>query len=513
MKQSVRHRFSGRVRVFHGIRLPEAATPAGYSALIDAFDLNVPLPRRMSAAGDHHRTREGGGWRILTRRHAPEPTLEGHLTFALKHEGLELAVLEQLFTAIGPAAIEEIVRSKPTGSYARRLWFLHEWLTGTELDLEDASRGNYVPVVDSDRQYAVEGANSTRHRVRNNLPGTSAFCPMVFRTRTLEEFAASKLTARAQAAIADVPRDLLARTAAFLLLKDSKSSYAIEGEHPPQDRIQRWGRAIGEAGRNPLDFDELFRLQKIVIGDTRFVHLGIRPEGGFIGEHDRATRMPLPVHIGARPEDLPDLLRGMFAFENAFTEQLDAVVAAAVLAFGFVYTHPLEDGNGRIHRYLIHHVLSRRGFNPPGIVFPVSAVIFDRMEDYRSLLEDYSQRLMPCIDWTPTESGNVRVTNVTKGFYRFFDATPHAEFLYSCVRRTIEEDLPIEADFLMRYERFRAGLAAIVDMPDRLMDLLFRFLHQNGGQFSMRARKKEFSKLTVAEIERIEALYRRCFRD
>ncbi len=74
----------------------------------------------------------------------------------------------------------------------------------------------------------------------------------------------------------------------FLLLKDSKSSYAIEGEAPPQDRIQRWGKAIGEAGKHPLDQAEFRRLQSIVIGkDNRFIKMGLRNEGGFIGEHDR----------------------------------------------------------------------------------------------------------------------------------------------------------------------------------------------------------------------------------
>ena len=91
--------------------------------------------------------------------------------------------------------------------------------------------------------------------------------------------------------------------------------------------------------------------------------------------------------------------------------ELDSVIAAAILAFGFVYVHPFEDGNGRIHRYLIHHVLTKRGFNPPGVIFPVSAVILDRIGDYREVLEDYSHRLLPCIEWTPTESGNVQVTN------------------------------------------------------------------------------------------------------
>ena len=127
----------------------------------------------------------------------------------------------------------------------------------------------------------------SRHRVRNNLPGTPAFYPLVFCTEALEHFIAMDLQAGAQEAVAAVPRDLLARTVAFLLLKDSKSSFAIEGEHPAQDRIQRWGRAIGQAGRQPIDLDELLRLQRIVIGDARFVHLGLRTESSFVGERDR----------------------------------------------------------------------------------------------------------------------------------------------------------------------------------------------------------------------------------
>jgi hypothetical protein len=35
--------FSGSVTVFRGVTLPEEGTPAGYAALIDAFDLPVPL--------------------------------------------------------------------------------------------------------------------------------------------------------------------------------------------------------------------------------------------------------------------------------------------------------------------------------------------------------------------------------------------------------------------------------------------------------------------------------------
>lgn len=507
MAEAEQYQFSGPVTIFQEIRLPETATPAGYSALIGALALAVPLPRTLSAIGGRHRITLQDGWRIMTPRHAPPATLEGHLTFALKYEGLDLSLLKRLFLTTGPAPIEAIVRATPTGSYARRIWFLYEWLTGERLDLPDADAGRYVPVIDPELQWAGPEETASRYRVKNNLPGTKDFCPLVFRTEALTNFIGLDLARRAQDIVAAVPHDLLARTAAFLLLKDSRSSYAIEGERPPQDRIQRWGRAIGEAGRQPLDREELLRLQRIVLVDARFTKLGFREEGGFVGEHDRESRMPLPDHISARPEDLPALIDGMIGFDRGPAQHLDPVIAAAILAFGFVYIHPFEDGNGRIHRYLIHHILAERGFNPPGVVFPVSAAILDQIDRYRQVLESYSQRLLPLVQWETTPDYNVRVTSDTGDFYRFFDATLHAEFLYGCVKRTIEHDLPDETAFLRRYDAFRQQVDSSIDLPERMTDLLFRFLHQNGGHLSQRAREKEFAALTDEEATRIEAIY------
>lgn len=503
--------FSGPVSIFHDRRLPEAAAPAGYAALIDAYKLPVPVPRFLYAVGSKHRILDQDGWRIYTPRHAPEASLEGHLTFALKYEGLDLAVLKRLFLLVKEGEVAELVRQKPTGLYARRIWFLYEWLLGRELQLPSADKVSYVDAVDTDLQFGGTGHNSARHRVRNNLPGTPEFCPLVFKTPALTEFIAQDWKERARAVVSEVPKDLLARTAAFLLLKDSKSSYVIEGERPPQDRIQRWGRAIGEAGRAPLDEQEFLRLQGIVIGDERFVKMGFRQEGGFVGEHDRDTQRPIPDHISARHEDIPSLMAGLIAFDHIAENDLDPVVAAAVLAFGFVYIHPFEDGNGRIHRYLMHHVLARRGFNPPGLHFPVSSAILDRITEYKGVLESYSGRLLPCVQWEATQKGNVKVLNDTGDFYRFFDATPHAEFLYECVRQTIEQDLPNETNFLRSFDAFRAGIENMIDMPERTLNNLFGFLRQSDGKLSKRARENEFAELTPDEIEQIEELYRSSF--
>ncbi|KZL24058.1 Fic family protein [Pseudovibrio sp. Ad37] len=503
--------FSQAVTVFHERWLPVPATPAGYSALIDAYDLRVPIPHILCAIGDRHKIIEQDSWRIFTPRHAPELNLLGHLTFALKNEGLDLAVLKRLFLACGPEPIEELVKSRPTGRYTRRIWFLYEWLLGEQLNLPDVETGAYVDALDTTKQFGGSTIPSPRHRVRNNLPGTPQFCPLIFRNKDLEGFQQAKLQEKAMDAAASVPKDLLARTAAFLLLKDSKSSFAIEGERPAHDRIQRWGRAIADAGKTPLSIEEFLRLQRVVIGDDRFVHMGLREEGGFVGMHDRETRMPVPDHISAKPEDLRSLMKGMIDFAQDYAKHLDPVLAAVVLAFGFVYVHPFEDGNGRLHRYLIHHALAQRGFNPPGVVFPVSSVILERIDTYRQVLEDYSSRLLDKIDWQPTVHGNLTVTNETADFYRFFDATAHAEFLYACVKRTVEHDLPEEARFLQNHDHFQRELNQVVDMPTRLADLLFRFLNQNNGKLSHRAKAKEFAALTDEETKKIEDIYERSF--
>ncbi len=156
---------------------------------------------------------------------------------------------------------------------------------------------------------------------------------------------------------------------------------------------------------------------------------------------------------------------------------------------------------------MIHHVLAARGFNPPGLVFPVSAVILERIEAYRQVLESYSRRLLTHVSWRPTDRGNVEVLNDTGDFYRFFDATPHAEFLFACVAQTIDHDLPAETRFLRAYDGFKSRVSGLIDMPDRVLDLLFRFLHQNGGRLSGRARAKEFAALADEEADRIEAIY------
>lgn len=501
--------FSQSKTVFQDRILPEPNCElVGYGELISRYDLKVLLPEELSVIAPRNRKYSRDGWNVYTVRHMPEDSISGHLTFALKHEGVDLTVLHALFKVIDPTHIADWVRKEPTGRYSRRIWFFYEWLTSKTLDIPDATSGNFVYALDKQYYYTGSVTQSRRHRVRNNLPGVRNFCPLVRKTEKLENFLSEGLQALAHQKTKSVHPDVLARAAAFLLLKDSRASFEIEGERPGKNRAERWGSAICRAGQSSLSPNEFVRLQNIVIEDTRFVRMGFRREGGFIGVHERSSGVPIPDHISAKWEDVSTLIDALIATDECLKRSdMDPVIAAAIIAFGFVFIHPFSDGNGRIHRYLIHHVLNEREFSPKGIIFPISAVILERLDEYRKVLESYSKPRLPFIEWRPTEDGNVEVLNETIDLYRYFDATRHAEFLYDCVYQTVTKVLPEEVLFLEKYDRMKTAINERYDMPDYTSNLLIRFLEQNKGKLSNRAQEKEFKDLSIEEVAELEHLY------
>jgi len=494
--------------------LPETdATLAGYAYLINSYELNVPLPFMLSAISKKHTKYEIDNWQVFTPRHSPEDTLYGHLVFALRYEGVDLSALNNIFAKVKKSDIESAIKQEPNGTYARRIWFLYEFLQDTKLDIPDLTQGNFVDLIDSKIQYAGPARNSKRHRVRNNLPGVKNFCPLIRRTEKLDALIDQDLSKEALESVGAIHPDVLMRAASFLLLEDSKASYAIEGETPPHNRAERWGRIIGQAGKTPLSKAELERLQKEVIVDSRFIHMGYRDEGGFIGSHDRSTNMPIPSHISAKHQDLEALMNGLIETAELLSDSdFPPVLAATLIAFGFVFIHPFEDGNGRLHRYLLHHVLIETGFTPKGLVFPVSSVILKRITDYVTALEAYSKPRLSFVEWRATDKGNVEVLNETIDLYRYFDATTQAEFFYECVHETITKALPDEVKYLQRYDEMKAFVNNYIDMPDRTADLLIRFLHQNDGKLSKRALDKEFAALTEDEVKVFENKFEEIFK-
>jgi len=503
--------FSRRITIFHGRQTPEEAVLVGYGAIIETLQLAVPLPFQLALISSKKRQYKNEQWQVYTSRHQPEDNLHKQLVFALKYEGINLLVFKKLFETISQKEIETIVQQEILGQYSRRIWFLYEWLLNKKLDIDDLNRGNPVPLIDENLQFAVKGISSPRHRIINNLPGTVDFCPLIFKTEKLNARIAANLSEQQKIFLKKVHKDVLQRASSFLLLKDSKASFTIEGENPPNARAARWGKAIGQAGGKPLSGEELNRLQQIVIENGRFIEMGFRKKGGFVGEHDRATGEPIPEHISARWQDIDQLINGLLKTNELLEQDFDAVLAAAVVAFGFVFIHPFEDGNGRLHRYIIHHVLAKKKFTQQGVIFPVSASILDYIDDYRSVLESYSHSLLDYIKWKETPDHNVEVLNETIDLYRYYDATKQAEFLYDCTADTINRIIPEEVNYLIQYDEFKKYINNNFEMPDKLVATLVRFLQQNNGVLSKRAKEKEFNGLTEKEADNIEKTFNEIF--
>lgn len=507
--------FSLEINTFHGIETPEPGYLVGYGALIEKFKLPLPIPNRLALISKKFKQYSNDAWLVFTPRHKPAETLYDQLVFALKYEGINLLFFKKLFEKISRQQVVDLVQTEYSGQYARKIWFLFEWLMEEHLPIPDLTIKNFVPLIDETIQYASPvSINSNRHRIKNNLPGTLDFCPLIYKTEKLENYISENLADKTNLVIKEVHKDVLLRTSAFLLLKDSKASFTIEGESPTHSRASRWGRAIGQAGSKPLSKDELLRLQQIVIEDSRFIKMGYRTEGGFIGEHDRTTGEPIPSHISARWQDLDTLMQALLnTAKKLETEKFHPVLSAAKIAFGFVFIHPFEDGNGRIHRYLIHHLLSVMKYTPQGIIFPVSAAILEKIEEYKNVLENYSLPLLDFIEWKKTKDNNVEVLNETIDYYRYFDATLQAEFLFDCVDYTIQKIIPEEVLYLQKYDAMKAWLDDQFQMPDKTVALLIRFLEQNKGTLSKRAKEKEFMKLNAAEVKAIEDKYKEIMVD
>jgi hypothetical protein len=500
-------------KYFQDEQIPQNTQIAGWAAIVRTYGIDAPV-RQFACVSNKHLSgnrRIEDNWEVFDKRYLPEDSFAGHLNFAFRHESIDLLVMKRVFEQISEEEICNFILSTPTGAIARRVWFFCETLTGNKLDIADAPITTAVDALDPDKYFTVKGTLSQRHRVRNNLLGSKEFCPTIRKTPKLQELIGLNLAEKAQETIGKIGAQVIARAASFMLLADSKASFEIEGERPPKNKLERWGRAVLEAGKRPLNQTEIYRLHQILIGDDRFTEIGYRSDGVFLGERDK-NRDPLPEFIGARHDDLPELMLGLNDCNNRLrSSRLDSVLQAAAIAFGFVYIHPLADGNGRLHRCLIHHVLAERKFTPPGMVFPVSSVMAIEIDNYRETLQSHSAPLMDHIDWQTTPDKNVEVTNDTADLYKYFDCTENAEFLYECVRRAVEEDLPREIDYLKRHDRALAEIMEVVEMPDMLAQDLIMFIRQNEGKLSKKRRGKEFAKLENNEVELMEEIVNSAF--
>lgn len=493
--------------------------PIGYKWLIDNFGLDVLPHHCASSLSDKsvHRKVEksdGSTEEYYPKGKACEDTVCGHLEFAVKNEGINLAILKACFQQVDAAELTAHILRKQTGQYVRKLWFLYEALTGKPLNIPDLTQGNYVDLLDSENYFTATPVPQQRQRINVNLPGTIDFCPQLRRTDKIKAFEAKALNARCSRILADYDEQLAARAVNQLYLGETKSSFQIEKEELSTDRTTRFKQLLAHAGAEQyLTVQGLQKLHRQIITDSRFQTEGYRNTQEYVGS---TTFHGEEIHfIPPRPEELDGLMDSFLnCGDRILSSNMHPVAAAAVLSFAFVYLHPFKDGNGRMHRFLIHHILAKKEFTPPGLIFPVSAVMLRDLKKYQAVLNVFSVPLLEHIRFRQDSDGHMTVTNATADYYRYIDMTASVEFLFELIEQTLDNDLIQELNFLKAYDQSKHALTHLIDgLPDKDIDRFIKLCRENGMQLSKNKRQKFFPALTDEEVEQMQQLVRAAFEN
>ncbi len=450
---------------------------------------------------------------IFPPLYAPGNSIPDHIAFLIKYDDLNLDFLKAVFRQIDPQEVAAFINLKPLGIYERKIGFLFEFLTGQQIPVPNRPKSNYVNLLDEKRYLTGKASKNQRWLINDNLLGSPAFCPTVRRTTILHKLLQEDFPKLFRDMAGEFPPEIFQRAVNYLYTKETRSSYQIENEKPTPGRVERFVQLLVRAGEQPLgdllSETNLTRLQNEIV-DARFAASGFRNFQNYVGQTTAGYKQ-LIHYICPPPEFTNALMQGLSASASKM-ESTPPIVRAAVAAFGFVFIHPFEDGNGRLHRFLIHDMLVRSGLVSKGMIIPVSAHMVSNLREYDMALETFSKPLQEKIRYDVHDDYSLTVTNAAEveGYYQYPDMTPLCIYLGNTMKATIVEDMRDEMTFLLKYDEAKSEMREIVDMPDKDIDLLIKLLHQNQGMLASRKRKL-FDKLTETEISRMEKSFREIF--
>ena len=482
----------------------------GYNALISRYGLICVEDRTSSFIANRRsvvdRTERADGSVVV---HYPgkydfEDTLSGHLEFCLKYEGVNLSVIAALFEQRGADELQAWLDGKPGSRYARVCGHLYEWLTGKTLRYKLPAGTDAVPVIDEKYYFAAPAQRNKRFAILHNLPGTPAFCPLVRRTPVLETWIKKDLGAKIAQVLASLEPELLERAVNYLYLAETSSSFAIEKEIPDSQRAERFRRLLERAGEDvQLEEQTFVEWQNAVVPSQRG-EFSYRQKQNWLSRSGRSARVA--DFIPPAPADVPAMLEGVVKIgELVKSKTYPTVLAAACAAFGFVFVHPFLDGNGRLHRFLLHHLLRLGGFTPAGAVVPVSAAMERDIARYAAVLKHYSAPRTAMLDYRlDSDADFIEVKKQPPCLYAFFDATELCEFTFACLERAIDQDLADELAYLRAYDGAHRSLTRWLDAPQPELEKLIRYIAQNDGHIS-KNKRGQFPLIGDEDIARAEA--------
>jgi hypothetical protein len=488
----------------------------GYAWLKDHFKLREYHLTHTSSVGTRLRKEideNGNVTETYPPHYIPGDNPLDHVEFALKYDDLSLDFLKTVFTRVNLEELKESINKKPKAAYQRRIGFLYEFLTGIEIPVHNQPKTNYINLLDEEKYITGKIIKNQRWLINDNLLGTPDFCPVIRKTIHLQNILKEDFKKLVEKVTHSFPPDIFHRAVNYLYTKETRSSYQIEKEKPTPEHVGRFVRLLEKAGEQPLrellSEVQLTALQNEIV-DPRYAAASFRHFQNYIGQTTLNYKQ-IVHYVCPPPQFVNSLMNGLLTSVEKM-EESPAAIRATVAAFAFVFIHPFEDGNGRLHRFLIHDMLTRGGVVPKGMIIPVSAHMVNHIKEYDTALESYSKPLLIRVRYEMDEEQKMTVNNPeeVEGYFRYPDLTNHSVYLGRTIKGTIEEDIYWEMEFLVNYDEVKAAIRNIVDMPDKKIDLIIKIVHQNKGTFPNR-RRNQFEELSDDEISKMQTAFREIF--
>jgi len=435
-----------------------------------------------------------------------------HLEFALKYDDLNLAFIKEVLSSIERQTIVDYVKANPNRKYSRIIGFLYEFTGVKSIDV-NITTSNYEDILDSSKYVTGSITKISKWKINDNLLGSKEYCPVIRRTTELNDLLEWNIQDEIENLKHKYSPEIFKRASYYLYKKESKSSSEIENEEPPQDRVDKFIVLLEEAGQKSfeesLSEEELVRMQNIIV-DPRYADNGFRDFQNYVGQTMRDSTQKVH-YVCPPPQFVRSLMKGLVDL-NKKNSSTATIIKATMVSFGYVYAHPFEDGNGRIHRFLIHDILVRDGIVPNSTILPVSSQILARLDEYDATLELLSKLIERKVKYDINDSGEMSVNNASdiEALFRYPDLTNQTVFLAKAIQSTVTIDIPEELLFLQYYDELKSNIQDIVDMPDNKVDRMILFLHQNKGKLASRKRKF-YKELVDSEIKQMEKAYTQIF--
>jgi Fic family protein len=480
----------------------------GYSKLKTQLNLSAfdPLmPARLAPVTSVTTTQSA---LLIPVKVAPkDETLLSHLLFALKHEGINLQLLSQVLRKIPAEDMLVAITESPTGTYIRIACFLWEAFNKQELKGAPKVAGIAVNLFDPKKYITGPNIRNAKWRVDFNGLGSLDYCVTVERTERINSLLEVNILQRANEFLSKLGAVASDRAMSWAYLSETKSSFEIEHETPSATKAEAFVELLKKAHlTTQLDEEYLVGLQNTVITNPLDRAFNYRHEQNWLSSPLRGaagvTYVPPP------PEIVNELMKGLVDFANDAPKQIDPLIAAAIVSFGFVFIHPFMDGNGRLSRFLFHHALCQSSLLQRGLLLPVSIAMKRNEDAYLAALKSFSEPARKCWEVIWIDGDEYQMTfKSDDSLYRYWNATACVEFGLEMAKQALEKDLKEETEFLAKYDLVYRAIDGQYDIRGKDLNTLILACMEQNGRISINRRKKFATTVQEEVFDAIEAAY------